>query len=507
MTQLAEYTTSTYDVTVTSQSDNRTTCLPYGTASRYTTTYTKSISSTFSLKQLLDSRSYSTLSEETLSTVTDTESLVEHTPSDLLYEETFSIKTDSFAGEALREETNSRTASKIANNTLATFYKTPTPDSYDAWFAFKYSGTTTTTSHYYTSYFRTDTHASTTLSITNVSKTNGIATDRGEIIYNMTSRVSETSTFSTIVSDTETHISSGIKWSDCSFSGYTSTRMATDCYNVSISTKTKSTTYWSRWQPINQVREYVNETTGTASTTYYASTLTYREFTSETYWKEYGHDDNQLKRATRTGYARATAEDVTSVSFKLVTTYPLIETIDVTTQEKIVEATIAYTSNSDSVSREDEDTITADLDDWVDQPVSITNTTYHNAQDAGIAHVTQHAESVAYYSSETDTDFRINLNGVTYVMSWTSSSSANIVWDNSITYYETTSDVTSSEQWQTFTGSYREATIETETTEEHITSITRESNTDTTCSVIMLSQSDYSTLSGTWTQTDPWPVI
>lgn len=502
---LAAYTTSTYDVTVTSQSNNSTTCLPYGTASVYTTTYTKSKSHTFSLKQLLDSRSYSTLSEATLSTETATESLIEQTPSGLLYEETFSIKTDSFAGEGLREETDSMTVSKVATDTLATFNKTAIPDSYDVWFDFKYSGTTTTTSHYYTSYFRTDTHVSTTLSLTNASNDQGFPVSEGKVIYHMTSRVSETSTFSTIVSDTETHISSGIKWSDCSFSGYTSTKMAEDCYNVVISTKTKSTTYWSRWQPLNQVREYTNETTGTASTTYYASTLTFREYTSETYWKEYGHDDNHLKSAVRTGYRRATVYDETSVSFKSVTTYPIVETIDVETEEKIELATVAYTSNSESVSREDVDSITAELDEWEDQPVSITNTTYQDEKNAGIAHITERTEDLAYYSSESVSDFIINLDGVTTITSWTSSSSGYIVWDNSVTYYETTSNVTSSEQWQTYMGTYREAIIKTETTETLITSIVRENETDTIATVLHVSRSDCSTLSGTWTASGPWP--
>lgn len=492
---LAAYTTSTYDLTLTSQSDNNTYGYSYSTGFASTRSKTYSKTASYNVSVLLDSRSFSIDTEETVSTDYVTATYTEtYAGNGYRIENGLIEEYKTYPGDNLDCITDTDTASALDVATEITLTFDVIPDGRSWGFDVRYSGTTSITSYTYSTYLRTDTVVTSTVSTEQ-------AYDRDnrtvEFLYadeSITCSMTETSSIYSRSSDTLTIVYTGVQWSDVSFTSKATTDWGTgSLYSVRTHTATKSTTSWSRTYEVNRVIENSYETS-TTSITEMGATVTwkYRTFYSWTQYREYGHDDNIIKTITRTSESWAIA-NTSSLSQKWKTFYPITEIVDISTKESITDISIAVVEDSKQLDAVNVDTVVAELDEQ--ETVSdFTNTTYHSI-------------SFPFFwdTYNTDIDYYTVKDSVTYEYGET-----NMTWYTTFTYYtscnacasyangsssETTSDKTETSFSETYTGWYSNTALSEETTYTERRLIVRDDSwlydtTHTTASV-----SDYSTQS------------
>lgn len=494
---LAAYTTSTYDLTLTSQSDNNTYGYSYSTGFASTRSKTYSKTTSYNVSVLLDSRNFSTDVTETLTTETVTSTYTETQGLHIYTVSTDIVESyNSFPGDTMDCITDTDTASALDVATEITLTFDVIPDGRSWGFDVRYSGTTSITSYTYSTYVRTDTYVTSSVSTEQAySGPNEDQTIESAYVDETTScMMSETSSLSTISYDTLSIIYTGVQWSDVSFTSKATTDWGTgSLYSVRTYTATKSTTSWSRTYEVNRVIENTYETSTTASTiTGFTGTWRYRHFYSWTYYTEWGRDDAYQKTVTKTSTQWVQATD-TSMSDRSKIYYPITEIIDVSTKESITDISIAVVEDSKQLDAVNVDTVVAELDEQ--ETVSdFTNTTYHSISFPWL-----------WDSYNTDIDYYTVKDSVTYEYGET-----NMTWYTTFTYYtscnacvsyangsssETTSDKTETSFSETYTGWYSNTALSEETTYTERRLIVREDSwlydtTHTTASV-----SDYSTQS------------
>lgn len=495
---LAAYTTSTYDLTLTSQSDNNTYGYSYSTGFASTRSRTYSTTTSYNMSVLLDSRSFSTDVTETFTTENVTSTYTETQGSDDVY----TVSTDivesysSYPGDTMDCVTDTDTASAIDVSTEITLTFDVIPDGRSWGFDVRYSGTTSITSYTYSTYIRTDTYVTSSVSTEQAySGPNEDQTIESAYVDETTTcMMSETSSLSTQSYDTLSIIYTGVQWSDVSFTSKATTDWGTgSLYSVRTYTSTKSTTSWSRTHEVNRVIENSYETSTTSSTVTGATvTWRYRHFYSWTYYTEWGHDDAHQKTVTKTSTQWNQATD-TSMSDRSITYYPITEIIDVSTKESITDISIAQVEDSKQLDAVNVDSVVAELDDQVTVS-DFTNTTYYSYSPRLPMLWDEYYTDIDYYTME---------NSVTYEYGET-----NMTWFTTMTYYTscnscvsysngsssaTTSDKTETSFSETYTGWYSNTALSEETTYTEKRLIERDTSGlyDTTHTISSIS--DYST--------------
>lgn len=498
MMDLSEYTTSTYDLTLTSQSDNNTYGLSYEVDFLTTRSRTFSTSTSYNASVFLDSRSFSTDVTETFTTEYITTTLTE-TLEPLNYRiDSDTVESyDTYPGDGMDLVTITDTASQLNVETVRTLTYEVIPDGNSWYFDLRYSGTTSRTSYTYSSYYRTDTEVTSTVSTEQAYS--GPREDQSVeyvvVDESITCTMSETSSLSTQSFDTLSLIYTGVQWSDVSSTSKATTYYGTGSkFSIRTFISTKSTTSWSRTYEVNRVAENSYETSTTSSAEMGATvTWRFQEFHSRTYYTEWGHDDNKFGTKTRTWTDWTTVVNASSTHQQSRTYYPIAEVIDVATRQAISLVSEDHAEEEEVLEAVNVDSVPAELDDQ--ETVSdFTNTTYYShyppyfwdSYDTDIGYYTMlHEEAYAY--GET------NMTVTTTMTYYTSCNEANSYSNGTLSI--STSDKTEISFSETYTGWYSNTALEDSTTYTHRTLIERDASETYETTHTTASRSDYSTMS------------
>ena len=495
MMNLSEYTTSTYDLTLTSQSDNNTYGLSYEVDFLTTRSRTFSTSTSYNISIFLDSRRFSTDATETLTTEYSTSIITATNGPDNYTINSDTVESyDSHPGDGMDLVTITDTASRLNVATERTLTYEVIPDRLSWRFDFRYSGTTSRTSYTYSSYYRTDTYVTSTVSTEQAYSGAGTGVPVKAVYVNETSTctMSETSSLSSRSSDTLSLIYTGVQWSDVSYTSEATTYYGTGSkFSIRTFISTKSTTSWSRTYDVNRVVENSYESSTTSSTEMGATvSWRYMHYFSWTYPRWLGHDENRGETITRwaTQWERATD---TSMSDCSITYYPITEIMDVHTEKSITIISEDHDEKEEVLEALNVDSVPAELDDQVTVS-DFTNTTYYiyfhpttmynYDTDIGI-YTVLYKQDYAYG----ETDITLYKTATTYTSCNKAASYSNG------TVFITTSDKTETSFSETYTGWYSNTPLSEETTYTHRRLIEHGASDTYDSALTLESVSDYST--------------
>lgn len=336
MIQLAEFTTSTYDVTLTFLSLDSTTSLKYGTESSYSTTLSSSTSETYWESQLEDSRSFTSSvnsassSTYVLSTFTTTSATGVSTSSTIVY------STETFKGKTYQAESELATWSTVMQSLEFSHTGITSEVSVSVY------GNYTTRSTTFSNKERVDTGISyTILSTDGFISTSTI--DRAIVILSRTDYWNETSSYYSTTSDVEVNISRGVKSSIIYTEEGSTYNLGTEYFNLSSTSSSRLVATRLSGTVFNSTRTNVWTTTSETARTIPANSISYTAVSSVT-----GQTFNRSSTVTYfTTLTYSSNVNSSSTKYNAITAFPIVITSSVKSEKATyVDEYISYTSIS-----------------------------------------------------------------------------------------------------------------------------------------------------------------
>ena len=273
MIQLAEFTTSTYDVTLTFSSLDSTSSLNYGTESSYSTILSSSTSDTYWKSQLEDSRSFTSLTDSSsistnvISMFTSTSASGVSTSSTIVY------STKTYKGETYQAESELATWSTIMQS--LEFSHTGITSIVSVSVYGNYTSRSTT--------FSNKERVDTGISYTMLSTDGFIGTstiDRALVILSRTDSWNEASSYYSTTSDAEINISRGVKSSIIYTEEGITYNLGTKYFNISSTSSSRLVATRLSGTVYNSTRTNIWTTTSETARTIPANSISYTAVTS-----------------------------------------------------------------------------------------------------------------------------------------------------------------------------------------------------------------------------------
>lgn len=336
MTQLAEFTTSTYDVTLTFSSLDSTSSLNYGTESSYSTILSSSTSDTYWKSQLEDSRSFTSstnstsISTNVISMFTTTSATEVSTSSTIVY------STETYKGETYQAESDLATWSTMMQSLR--FSHTGITSIVSVSVYGNYTSRSTT--------FSNKERIDTGLSYTMLS-TDGLigtsTTDRAIVSLSRTDSWNETSSYYSTTSDVEINVSRGVKSSIIYTEEGSTYNLGTKYFNISTTSSSRLVATRLSGTVYNSTKTNVWSTTSETARTIPADYISYTAITSivgQTF-----ADSSIITYFTTVTYESCVSSS--SVDYSVITAFPIVITQSVISGEATyVDEYISYTSIS-----------------------------------------------------------------------------------------------------------------------------------------------------------------
>lgn len=336
MTQLAEFTTSTYDVTLTFSSLDSTTSLKYGTESSYSTTLSSSTSETYWESQLEDSRSFtsstssSSSSTSVLSTYTTTSATGISTSSTKVY------STETFKGKTYQADSELATWSTVMQSLNFSHTGITSIVSVSVY------GNYTTRSTTFSNKERVDTGISyTILSTDGFIRTSTI--DRAVVNLSRTDYWNETSRYYSTTSDIEINVSRGVKSSIIYTEGGSTYNLGTEYFNLNNTSSSRLVATRLSGTIFNSTKTNVWTTSSVTARTIPATSISYTAVSSVT-GQTFNGSSTITYFTTLTYSSRVTSS---STNYNAITAFPIVITSSVKSEKATyVDEYISYTTIS-----------------------------------------------------------------------------------------------------------------------------------------------------------------
>ena len=336
MIQLAEFTTSTYDVTLTFSSLDSTSSLNYGTESSYYTTLRSNASNTYWKSQLEDSRSFtsstnsSSTSTNVISMFTTTSASKVSTSSTIVY------STETLKGATYQAESELATRSTAMQSLK--FSHTGITSIVSVSVYGNYTSRSTT--------FSNKERVDTCLSYTMLSTDGFIGTsktDRAIVALSRTDSWNETSLYYSTTSDVEINVSRGVKSSIIYTEEGSTYNLGTKYFNISTTSSSRLVATRLSGTVYNSTKTNVWTTTSETARTIPADSISYTAITSIV-------GQTFANGSTITYFTTVTYEssvNSSSVNYSVITAFPIVITQSVISGEATyVDEYISYTDIS-----------------------------------------------------------------------------------------------------------------------------------------------------------------
>lgn len=336
MIQLAEFTTSTYDVTLTLSSLDSTSSLNYGTESSYTTILRSNASNTYWKSQLEDSRSFtsstnsSSTSTNVISMFTTTSAYKVSTSSTIVY------SNETYKGATYQAESELATRSTAMQSLKFSHTGITSIVSVSVY------GNYTTRSTTFSNKERVDTCISYTMLSTDgfIGTT---TTDRAIVTLSRTDSWNLTSSYYSTTSDVEINVSRGVKSSIIYTEEGSTYNLGTKYFNISTTSSSRLVATRLSGTVYNSTKTNVWTSTSETAITIPANYISYTAITSVI-------GQTLANGSTITYFTTLTYESCvnsSSVNYSTITAFPIVITQSVISGEAAyVDEYISYTDIS-----------------------------------------------------------------------------------------------------------------------------------------------------------------